>query len=61
VRLDDDFAAAAADYSNRQMLARDRRALCHFQDALEAKLVGELAKDLTGHSTESVAAAVARA
>jgi len=33
----------------------------HWHKALEAKLVGELAKELTGHSVGDIEAAVAKA
>lgn len=71
---EDDFAAAAAEYLNRQALAGEIGALFviadprtlgemrrHFHDLVKAKLVGDLAKDLTGHSTEAVTEALARA
>lgn len=71
---EDDFAAAAAEYLNRQVLAgeigaffviADPRTLGemrrHFHDSVRAKLVGDLAKDLTGHSTEAIAAALTSA
>jgi len=74
-RLDeDDFAAAAASYLNRQVLEgkigalfviADPRTLGemrrHFHDAVASKLVGELARNLTGHSPEGIEIALARA
>jgi protein required for attachment to host cells len=33
----------------------------HFHDALKAKLVGDLAKDLTGSSVEAIEAALGKA
>lgn len=70
---EDNFAAAAAEYLNEQVLAgnigplfvvADARTLGemrrHFHEALQAKLVGDLAKDLTGHATEAVAEALAK-
>jgi len=71
---EDDFAAAAADYLNREVLAgkvehllviADPRTLGelrrHYHDALKAKLAGEIAKDLTGHSPEAIAEAIVAA
>ena len=71
---EDNFAAAAAAYLNREALAAsfehlaivaDPRTLGelrkHFHAALSARLVGELAKDLAGHSPESIAQALAAA
>lgn len=71
---EDDFAAAAADYLNREALAgkigqlvvvADPRTLGelrkHFHDVLAAKLIGQLAKDLTGHPTDAVQSAIAGA
>lgn len=70
---EDDFAAAAAGHLNRQVLAGEIGALYviadprtlgemrrHLHDAAAARLVGELAKDLTGHSIEAIEAALAR-
>ncbi len=70
---EDDFAAAAAEYLNRQVLAgeigplfviADPRTLGemrrHFHDSLEAKLVGDLAKDLTGHPADAIGEALAK-
>jgi len=71
---EDDFAAAAADFLNRQVLGgeienlfviADPRTLGemrrHFHDALKGRLAGSLAKDLTGHDPDAIAAAIARA
>lgn len=71
---EDDFAAAAAAYLNRQVLGgaverlfvvADPRTLGemrrYFHDALTARLAGTLAKDLTGHDVDAIAAALARA
>ncbi len=33
----------------------------HWHKDLQSKLVGEIAKDLTGHSTDQIAAAIAKA
>jgi protein required for attachment to host cells len=68
---EDDFAAAAADYLNREALAgrieqlviiADPRTLGelrrHYHDALTAKLIGEIVKDLTGHASEGIKAAI---
>jgi protein required for attachment to host cells len=73
-RLDeDDFAAAAAGYLNKQVLEgridalyviADPRTLGemrrHYHHDVRLRLVGELAKDLTGHTVEVIAAALAR-
>ena len=69
---EDDFASAATEYLNRQALKGEIGALFviadprtlgemrrHFHDALKANLIGELARDLTGHRIEAVAAALA--
>ncbi len=71
---EDNFAAAAAAYLNRLVLEgsisslfviADPRTLGemrrHFHDALKAKLVGDLAKDLTGSSVEAIEAALGKA
>jgi len=71
---EDDFAAAAAEYLNVQALAgamqwlviaADPRTLGelrrHFHAALGTKLIGEIAKDLTGHSPKAIASAIAAA
>lgn len=71
---EDNFAAEAASYLNRQAIAgniaslyviADPRTLGemrrHFHDAVRSKLVGELAKDLTGHTVDAIEAALAKA
>ncbi len=71
---EDDFAAAAAAFLNRQALGAaietlfvvaDPRTLGEirrdFHDVLTARLAGTLAKDLTGHDVDAIAAAIARA
>lgn len=71
---EDDFAAAAAGYLNRQVLAggigklfviADPRTLGemrrHFHGQLEARLVGDLARDLTGHGIDAIEAALEHA
>ena len=74
-RLEEDsFAAATAAMLNKQALAGKFDGLFviaapktlgelrkHWHKALEAKLVGELAKELTGHSVSDIEAAVAKA
>ena len=74
-RLEEDsFAAATAAMLNAQALSGKFDALFviaapktlgelrkHWHKALEAKLVGELAKDLTGHSVADIEAALAKA
>ena len=70
---EDDFAAAAADYLNRWVLdgeigplfvVADPRSLGemrrHFHGAVESRLVGELAKDLAGHSMEAIERALSK-
>ena len=70
---EDNFAAAVAGYLNRQVLAgsiadlfviADPRTLgemrLHFHDSLKAKLVGDLAKDLTARSVTDIAETLAR-
>ena len=70
-QAEDDFAAAVADYLNREALAdklgqlliiADPRTLGelrkHFHDVLAAKLIGQLAKDLSGRSPEALRAAI---
>ena len=73
-RLEEDsFAAAAAAMLNKQALENDFDALVviaapktlgelrkHWHKALEAKLTAELAKDLTGHSTADIEAALTK-
>lgn len=73
-QAEDGFAAGVAAVLNGQALAGKLDALVvvaapktlgelrkHWHKALEAKLVGEIAKDLTGQSAEQVAAAIAKA
>lgn len=73
-QLEDDFAAAVADYLNREALAdkigqlliiADPRTLGelrkHFHDVLVARLIGQLAKDLSGRPAEAIQAAIADA
>lgn len=70
---EDDFAAAAADYLNRQVLEggigalyiiADPRTLGemrrNFHATVTSKLVGELAKDLTGHSIDAIEATLTK-
>jgi len=72
--MEDDFAASAANYLNREaitgridrlLIIADPRTLGelrkHFHEILEKKLVGQLAKDLTAHSNEAIQAAIAEA
>jgi protein required for attachment to host cells len=69
--VEDDFAAGVADYLNREALAdkfgqlliiADPRTLGelrkHFHEVLAAKLIGQLAKDLSGRPPEAIQAAV---
>lgn len=71
---EDSFAAATAAMLNTQALENKFDALIviaaprtlgelrkHWHKALEAKLVGELAKDLTGHSIADITAAITKA
>lgn len=71
---EDDFAAACAEHINRQVLAgaitslyiiADPRSLGeirrHLNPSAKAALVGELAKDFTGHTADDIAAALAKA
>lgn len=71
---EDDFATAATGYLNRQVLAGQISALFliadprtlgemrrHYHAELKSRLVGELAKDLTGASVETIEAALAKA
>lgn len=71
---EDDFAAAAAGYLNREALAgrvdrmliiADPRTLGelrkHFHDVLAAKLIGQIAKDLAGGTAESIRTSIAAA
>ncbi len=73
-RLEEDsFAAAAAAALNKQALENDFEALVviaaprtlgelrkHWHKVLEAKLVAELAKELTNHSTADIEAALTK-
>lgn len=69
---EDNFAAAAADYINRQVIGgqieslfvvADPRTLGEVRRNLhveaKSKMVGDLAKDLTGHSVEAIETALA--
>ena len=71
---EDSFAAATAAMLNAQALDNKFDALIviaaprtlgelrkHWHKALEAKLVGEISKDLTGHSIADITAALAKA
>ena len=71
---EDDFAAGAAAWLNRQVLDGKIEALMviatpktlgelrkHYHKALQAALVGELAKEMVGRSVEDIAAAVTHA
>ena len=71
---EDNFAAAGAGWLNQQALAGKFDSLFiiatpktlgelrkHYHKALEQKLVGELAKDLTGHSIADIEAALMKA
>ncbi|WP_293677509.1 host attachment protein [uncultured Phenylobacterium sp.] len=73
-QAEDDFAAGAAAWLNRQVLDGKVEALMviappktlgelrkHYHKALQAVLVGELAKEMVGRSVEDIAAAVAHA
>jgi len=74
-RLEEDsFAAATAALLNKQALENRFEHLVviaapktlgelrkHWHKALEAKLVGELSKDLTGHDTAAIETALAKA
>jgi protein required for attachment to host cells len=68
---EDNFVAAAAAYLNREALAGKIGALViiadprtlgelrqHFHSVLEAKLLGQIAKDLVEHSRETIEAAI---
>lgn len=70
-QLEDDFAAAVADYLNREALAdrikqlviiADPRTLGelrkHYHDVLAARLIGQLAKNLSGRPPEVIQAAI---
>lgn len=71
---EDSFAAAVAAYLNGEVLSGRIASLfiiaapktlgelrLHYHKSLEAKLAGELAKDLTGHSIADIEAALVRA
>jgi protein required for attachment to host cells len=74
-RLEEDsFVASVAVWLNTQALGKGFEALAvvappkslgelrkHYHKALQAKLVMELAKDLTGHSVADIEAALAKA
>lgn len=66
---EDNFAAAAADFLNRRasaggklVIIADARTLGevrrHFSRTLTENLLGEIAKDLTGHSMKDIEAAI---
>ncbi|MEW9808255.1 host attachment protein [Mesorhizobium marinum] len=70
-QAEDDFAAAVADHLNGEALAdrieqlviiADPRTLGelrrHFHDVLEKRLIGQLAKDLSGRPPEAIKAAI---
>lgn len=71
---EDNFAASVAANLNKQVLDGEIEHLFiiatpktlgelrkHYHKALEQKLIGELAKDLTGHSISDIEAALAKA
>ncbi|MDB5508775.1 MAG: AtsE [Hyphomicrobiales bacterium] len=71
---EDSFAAAVAAHLNGEVLSGKIENLfviaapktlgelrLHYHKSLEAKLLGELAKDLTGHSIADIEAALAKA
>jgi protein required for attachment to host cells len=71
---EDSFAAGIAEVLNKQVLDGKIDALVvvaaprtlgelrkHYHKTLEAKLVGEIAKDLTGHSVADIVKAIAAA
>ena len=73
-QAEDGFAAGIAETLNKQALEGGfeqlvviaaPKTLCelrrHWHKALEAKLTGEIAKDLTGHSIADIEAALAKA
>ena len=74
-RLEEDsFAAAMADWLNNEVLSHRIDHLIvvaapkalgelrkHYHKALQGKLLGELAKDLTGHPVADIEAALAKA
>lgn len=70
---EDRFAAEAADLMKREVLAGHIEALVivaaprtlgelrkHYHPEVARRVVGEIAKDMAGHTTEDIAAAVAR-
>ena len=72
--LEDDFAAAAASFLNREALAghlatlliiADPRTLGelrkHYHQVLTGKLCGQIAKDLVGHPIEQIQASIVAA
>lgn len=71
---EDSFAAGVADLLNRQVLSSKASAIVviaaprtlgelrkHYHQKLEAAILGEIAKDLTGHSLQDIEKAVAAA
>jgi protein required for attachment to host cells len=73
-QAEDGYAAGVAALLNQQALSGQFESLLviaapktlgelrkHWHKALQAKLVGELAKDLTGQPTDAIAAAIANA
>jgi len=71
---EDGFAAGVSEMLNKQMLAGNFDHLVviaaprtlgelrkHYHKALASKLIGEIAKDLTGHSAGDIQAAIAAA
>jgi len=71
---EDGFAAATAAFLNKQVLDGKVQALViiaapktlgelrqHYHKALTAKLIGEIGKELTGHSTDDILKAIAAA
>jgi len=73
-QAEDGYAAGVATFLNQQALTHQFEHLLviaapktlgelrkHWHKALQAKLVGELAKDLTGQPTDAIATAIANA
>jgi len=73
-QAEDGYAAGVAAFLNQQALTNQFEHLFvvaapktlgelrkHWHKALQAKLVGELAKDLTGQPTDAIATAIANA
>ena len=71
---EDGYAAAAAAWLNREVLAGEIKQLViiaapktlgelrkHYHKELEAKLLGEIGKELTGHTAADIAKAIAAA